>query len=207
MYPSIKYNIFPSFIIDQSWNTLQLKNIVLSFHPPFEPITALFEITGLWPKLMSTQGVSAVVVGPDRQTIIMLDLDLYNCALQIQQTVGNTNWILWAGALHIVFAALQILGKQLMVVDLIHLQLKKAYKHLGIQARNRKPHHNQPSNHDGAIRFKCKRLNLYGYDVNLLERLSMSVVQIQMSSLKTSSLGVRGLVKNNWALPHNIWIK
>ena len=28
-----------SFIIDQSWNTLQLKNIVLSFHPPFEPIT------------------------------------------------------------------------------------------------------------------------------------------------------------------------
>ena len=49
IYPSNKYNIFPSFIIDQSWNTLQLKNIVLSFHPPFEPITALFTITGLWP--------------------------------------------------------------------------------------------------------------------------------------------------------------
>ena len=49
--PSNKYNIFPSFIIDQSWNTLQLKNIVLSFHPPFEPITALFTFTGLWPKL------------------------------------------------------------------------------------------------------------------------------------------------------------
>ena len=47
--PSNKYNIFPSFIIDQSWNTLQLKNIVLSFHPPFEPITALFTFTGLWP--------------------------------------------------------------------------------------------------------------------------------------------------------------
>ena len=42
--PSNKYNIFPSFIIDQSWNTLQLKNIVLSFHPPFEPITALLNI-------------------------------------------------------------------------------------------------------------------------------------------------------------------
>ena len=42
IYPSKKYNIFPSFIIDQSWNTLQLKNIVLSFHPPFEPISALF---------------------------------------------------------------------------------------------------------------------------------------------------------------------
>ena len=48
--PSNKYNIFPSFIIDQSWNTLQLKNIVLSFHPPFEPITALFTFTGLWPE-------------------------------------------------------------------------------------------------------------------------------------------------------------
>ena len=47
--PSNKYNIFPSFIIDQSWNTLQLKNIVLSFHPPFQPITALFTFTGLWP--------------------------------------------------------------------------------------------------------------------------------------------------------------
>ena len=51
MYTSDKYNIFPNFIIDQSWNTLQLKNIVLSFHPPFEPITALFTITGLWPEV------------------------------------------------------------------------------------------------------------------------------------------------------------
>ena len=50
IYPSNKYNIFPSFIIDQSGNTLQLKNIVLSFHPPFEPISALFTFTGLWPK-------------------------------------------------------------------------------------------------------------------------------------------------------------
>ena len=53
IYPSNKYNIFPSFIIDQSWNTLQLKNIVLSFHPPFEPITSLFTITGLWPTMVS----------------------------------------------------------------------------------------------------------------------------------------------------------
>ena len=48
--PSNKYNIFPSFIIDQSLYTIQLKNIVLSFHPPFKPITALFTFTGLWPK-------------------------------------------------------------------------------------------------------------------------------------------------------------
>ena len=46
--PLINTIYFRSFIIDQSWNTLQLKNIVLSFHPPFEPITALFTITGLW---------------------------------------------------------------------------------------------------------------------------------------------------------------
>ena len=45
---------FRSFFIDQSWNTLQLKNIVLSFHPPFEPITAFFTITGLWPKGRTT---------------------------------------------------------------------------------------------------------------------------------------------------------
>ena len=54
--PSNKYNIFPSFIIDQSWNTLQLKilcwastHLLSQPHPPFEPITALFTFTGLWP--------------------------------------------------------------------------------------------------------------------------------------------------------------
>ena len=31
IYPSNKYNIFPSFIIDQSWNTLQLKELPTSF--------------------------------------------------------------------------------------------------------------------------------------------------------------------------------
>ena len=60
---------------------------------------------------MLTQGISAVVVGPDRKTIIMLDLDLYNRALQIQQTAGNTNCILRAGALYVVFDALHTLGK------------------------------------------------------------------------------------------------
>ena len=61
--------------------------------------------------LMLTQGISAFVVGPDRKTLITLDLDLYNRALQIQQSVGNSNWILRAGILHIVFAALHALGK------------------------------------------------------------------------------------------------
>ena len=41
----------------------------------------------------------------------MLELDLCNLALQIQQTVGNTNWVIRAGVLHIVFAAFRALGK------------------------------------------------------------------------------------------------
>ena len=73
--------------------------------------TSPTDITTLYTVLMLTQGVSAVVVGPDRKTIITLDLDLYNCALQIQQTVGNTKWILRAGVLYIVFAVLHTLGK------------------------------------------------------------------------------------------------
>ena len=65
----------------------------------------------LYTALMLAQGMSAVIVGPERKTLITLDLDLYNRALQIQQSVLNTNWILRAGALHIVFAALHALGK------------------------------------------------------------------------------------------------
>ena len=61
--------------------------------------------------LMLTQGISAFVVGPDTKTLITLDLDLYSRAIQIQQSVGNNNWILRAGILHIVFAALHALGK------------------------------------------------------------------------------------------------
>ena len=61
--------------------------------------------------LMLTQGISAFVVGPERKTLITLDLDLYSRAIQIQQSVGNNNWILRAGILHIVFAALHALGK------------------------------------------------------------------------------------------------
>ena len=61
--------------------------------------------------LMLTQGISAVVVGSKRRTVITLDLDLYNRALRLQQSVGNCNWILRAGVLHIAFAALHALGK------------------------------------------------------------------------------------------------
>ena len=40
-------------------------------------------------------------------------MDLYSRAVQIQQSVGNRNWILRAGVLHIAFAALHALGKTL----------------------------------------------------------------------------------------------
>ena len=65
----------------------------------------------LYTVLMLTQGISAFVVDPERKTLLMLDLDLYNRALCIQQSVRNTNWILRAGVLHIAFAALHAHGK------------------------------------------------------------------------------------------------
>ena len=65
----------------------------------------------LYTILQLTQGISAKVVGPQRRTIITLVLDIYSRALKIQQSVGNKNWILRAGALHIAFAALHALGK------------------------------------------------------------------------------------------------
>ena len=72
--------------------------------PLFKPSPT--NITTLYTVLMLRQVVSAVVVGPERKTIITFDLDLfYSSALHIQQTVGNTNWVLQAGVLHIVFPA------------------------------------------------------------------------------------------------------
>ena len=70
--------------------------------------------------LQLTQGISGQVVGPQRRTLITLDLDLYARTLKIQQSVGNipAAWILRAGALHISFAALYALAKQSVEVTL-----------------------------------------------------------------------------------------
>ena len=65
----------------------------------------------LYTALMMAQGFSTAVVGEERKTVITLDLDLYFRALHIQQTEQNSNWILCAGTLHIVFASLHALGK------------------------------------------------------------------------------------------------
>ena len=107
---------------------------------------------------MLTHGISAVVVGPERRTILTLDLDLYNRALQIQQAVGNTNRILRAGVLHIVFAALHALGKTVDGSGIDTVRLKVVFNSSSwnfwwqsIQAENGIPHFNQPSNYDDEI--------------------------------------------------------
>ena len=51
-----------------------------------------------------------ITVGPQRKTVITLDLDLYQRALKLQKSNKN-NWVLCAGTLHIVFALLHALGK------------------------------------------------------------------------------------------------
>ena len=66
IYPSNKYDLFPVISLLTNHETPYILNIVLSFHSPFEPITALlklhasthllsqllpfFEITGMWPE-------------------------------------------------------------------------------------------------------------------------------------------------------------
>lgn len=70
------------------------------------------DLATLYTALKLTQNISAIVVGPDRRTLITLDLDLFNRALQIQVSTKNKNWVLKAGGIHICFAALHALGKQ-----------------------------------------------------------------------------------------------
>ena len=65
----------------------------------------------LYTALKLAQGISAEIVGPDRKTLISLDMDLYCRALRLQLSERNINWVLRPGGLHIVFAALHALGK------------------------------------------------------------------------------------------------
>ena len=76
------------------------KNHILTFG-----VMIIFEI------IVKVKRISAFVVGPERKTLITLDLDLYYRAIHIQQSVCNSNWILRPGGLHIAFAALHALGK------------------------------------------------------------------------------------------------
>ena len=47
IYPSNKYDNFPVILLLTNHEALYNLNIVLSFHQPFEPISAPFTITGL----------------------------------------------------------------------------------------------------------------------------------------------------------------
>ena len=81
--------------------------------------------------LMLTHGISVVVIGTERRTLITLVLDhLYNRRLRLQQSVGNNNWILQAGVLHITFAALHDLDKQLMEVASTYVSLNAEHIHM-----------------------------------------------------------------------------
>lgn len=64
-------------------------------------------------------------MGPDRKTVITLDLDLYERAINIKYTQENTNWVLRAGELHICFAALHALGKYLEESGLDNIAVEK----------------------------------------------------------------------------------
>ena len=97
-----------SLLLSQSSHTTTPTNTAV-IAPLFK--TSPTDYGTLYTVLRLSQGISATVVGPHRKTLITLDLDLYFRALKIQQSVGNTSWILRAGALHIAFAALHALGK------------------------------------------------------------------------------------------------
>ena len=96
-----------SLLSDSSQERIQTNSEVIA--PLFK--TSPTDYATLFTVLSLTQGISALVMGPERKTIITLDLDLYSRALKVQQSCGNTNWVLCAGALHICFSYLHSLGK------------------------------------------------------------------------------------------------
>ena len=74
--------------------------------------------------LMLTQGIPVVVIGTRRRTLITFDLGhRYYRGLRLQQSVGNNNWILRAGVVHITFAALHDIDKQLTEVASTYVSL------------------------------------------------------------------------------------
>jgi len=94
---------------------MQMKDVELS-KTNSEVVAPLFrqaptDYATLYTVLELTQNISDVVMGPDRKTVITLDLDLYERTIKIQSTQENTNWGLRAGELHICFAVLHALGK------------------------------------------------------------------------------------------------
>ena len=69
------------------------------------------DYSALYTALSLAQGISTYVVGPHSKTVITLDLDLYERALKLQSSGGNTNWALRLGELHACFASLHAIAK------------------------------------------------------------------------------------------------
>ena len=66
----------------------------------------------LFTALKLAMNINAVVVGPNRKTVITLDLDLYERAVKIRNSEKmNDNIVLRMGELHVVFAMLKALGQ------------------------------------------------------------------------------------------------
>ena len=110
-----KQNVMPTWAATKSLLLSRLKDVEVR-QTNSEVIAPLFktsptEFATLYTVLNLTQNISATVVGPEKRTLITLDLDLYTRAIQIQESVGNRNWVLRAGVLHISFASLHALGK------------------------------------------------------------------------------------------------
>ena len=78
----------------------------------------------LYKVLCITQGISAVVTGPNHKTIITLDLDLNERAVKLQQANGISNWFLRIGELHTCFASLHALGKYIEAsgIDVVSIE-------------------------------------------------------------------------------------
>ena len=108
---------------------MQMEDVELS-KTNSEVVAPLFrqaptDFATLYTLLELKQNISAVVMGPDRKTVITLDLDLYERAIKIQSTQENTNWVLRVGELHICFTALHELGKSVEESGLDSIAVEK----------------------------------------------------------------------------------
>ena len=70
-------------------------------------------LSTLYTALKFTENVSYYVVGAERKTIIVLDMDLYERATKIKSYLDAKNWLLIPGTLHYCFASLHALGKNI----------------------------------------------------------------------------------------------
>ena len=89
-----KEDVMPSWFATQSLLLSQSTNSCT--HTDTAVVAPLFKSSPtdyrtFYTVLQLTQGISTQVVGPQRRTLITLDLGLYARTLKIQQSVGNTS--------------------------------------------------------------------------------------------------------------------